>query len=75
MAGATSPKVFVSCDKEFGTYANCNETSSKCFKEVGNIAKFVSLKMTITVACRSDARDRMDIEMSETLSSIDPGTR
>lgn len=75
MVGVILFKVFVSCDKEFGIYVNCNEILLKCFKEVGNIVKFVFLKMIIIVACRSDVRDRMGVEMFEILFSIDFGIR
>lgn len=48
---------FVSYDKEFGTFVNCNQTSLECFKQEHNMDKFVLLKMTVTEACRC----RMDV--------------
>lgn len=53
----------------------CNETSSKCFKQDCDMVQFVLFKMTMTEACRRDARGRMgvgiSIERFLTLSTVE----
>lgn len=69
------PQGFVSWDKEFGTYANWNRTSLKCFTQEGNMVKFMWLKMTMAVAAEvvpdQNGRGGIYREVSDALSSTE----